>query len=450
MDNGAPSYATSRSRRSHRKSRLGCGNCKTRRVKCDETEPVCNNCLRHSIECDYGQPPSRSIGSVSNPKSDQRLKSQQKQTTDFAFISSSQSEFAVPKRARRETALKKTKPLPPSDTETAVAPRPFQFSVTDMALFHNCFSADDLKHHMPDELVRLGFSVHYVLRLLLAVSGFHMKRKPSRSNINLHQFSEPDVDFGAEAERHLRIAIQEVATTTPQLNQANSHSLYIASIYIFICSLARGPQRGEYLAFRDDGDMPSLQLFLGVRSILEAANRLGTSEGISQLHSSPSQDSPLETEAGSESTTISPSYGFNHHNFQEPYPYWQPLNDLQSLMNNTFEQSDPCYSTYQGVFKSLCSTYDAIMGVNAALGPDLWPQIFGWLYGLPDILVHDMQRKHPVALLLISFFSVLLNELDSVWFITGWPRHIVCGVSDNLDDYHRKFLTWPLHKLGLV
>lgn len=138
--------------------------------------------------------------------------------------------------------------------------------------------------------------------------GFHMKRKPSRSNINLHQFSEPDVDFGAEAERHLGIAIQEVATTTPQLNQANSHSLYIASIFIFICSLAKGPQHGEYLAFRDDGDMPSLYLFLGVRSILEATNKLGTSEGLSQLHSSTSQESPSESEALSQH--------INHH---EPF-----------------------------------------------------------------------------------------------------------------------------------
>lgn len=419
-------------------------------VQCDETEPACNNCLRHSVTCDYGQQPSHTISSVSDTRADPRQKPQQKQTTDFSFITSSQSEFAVPKRARRETSFNKTPPVPASAPETAVAPRPFQFTVTDMAMFHNCFSAEDLKHHMPDELVRLGFSVHYVLRLLLAVSGFHMKRKPSRSNINLHQFSEPDVDFGAEAERHLGIAIQEVATTTPQLNQANSHSLYIASIFIFICSLAKGPQHGEYLAFRDDGDMPSLYLFLGVRSILEATNKLGTSEGLSQLHSSTSQESPSESEALSQHITTSPFYELDNHNFLESCSYWKPLNDLQSLMNSTFNPSDDCYHKYKSVFESLCSSYDAIMGAHDSPGPDLWPLVFSWLYTLPDLLVHDMQKKHPVALLLMSFFSVLLNELDSVWFITGWSRHIVCGVNDNLDDYHRNFLTWPLHKLGLV
>ncbi|KAH8816212.1 hypothetical protein F5884DRAFT_213946 [Xylogone sp. PMI_703] len=47
-------------RRSHRKSRLGCRRCKTRRVKCDETRPSCNNCVKHGIECDL-TPPAASL-----------------------------------------------------------------------------------------------------------------------------------------------------------------------------------------------------------------------------------------------------------------------------------------------------------------------------------------------------------------------------------------------------
>lgn len=43
-----------RPRRSHRKSRYGCQNCKRRRVKCDEKlEGGCGNCERHGIVCDY-------------------------------------------------------------------------------------------------------------------------------------------------------------------------------------------------------------------------------------------------------------------------------------------------------------------------------------------------------------------------------------------------------------
>ncbi|KAK4097029.1 hypothetical protein N658DRAFT_434849 [Parathielavia hyrcaniae] len=47
------SAKTSRKRKIHRKSCLGCGNCKLRRVKCDETEPECKNCLTYGVLCSY-------------------------------------------------------------------------------------------------------------------------------------------------------------------------------------------------------------------------------------------------------------------------------------------------------------------------------------------------------------------------------------------------------------
>ncbi|KAJ5937687.1 hypothetical protein N7454_004029 [Penicillium verhagenii] len=39
-------------RRTHRKSRNGCANCKRRRLKCDESYP-CVNCVKHGISCEF-------------------------------------------------------------------------------------------------------------------------------------------------------------------------------------------------------------------------------------------------------------------------------------------------------------------------------------------------------------------------------------------------------------
>ncbi|CAK9441047.1 uncharacterized protein LODBEIA_P49160 [Lodderomyces beijingensis] len=41
------------SRRKHRNSHLGCGTCKKRRIKCDETLPSCLNCLKGKLHCAY-------------------------------------------------------------------------------------------------------------------------------------------------------------------------------------------------------------------------------------------------------------------------------------------------------------------------------------------------------------------------------------------------------------
>ncbi|KUJ21302.1 uncharacterized protein LY89DRAFT_778872 [Mollisia scopiformis] len=40
-----------RKRQQHRKSRNGCGNCKRRKVKCDESQPSCLNCRKRGLEC---------------------------------------------------------------------------------------------------------------------------------------------------------------------------------------------------------------------------------------------------------------------------------------------------------------------------------------------------------------------------------------------------------------
>lgn len=42
-----------RHRQFHKKLKLGCNNCKRRRVKCEEKMPQCKNCLKLNVECDY-------------------------------------------------------------------------------------------------------------------------------------------------------------------------------------------------------------------------------------------------------------------------------------------------------------------------------------------------------------------------------------------------------------
>ncbi|KAF2845422.1 hypothetical protein T440DRAFT_511599 [Plenodomus tracheiphilus IPT5] len=47
-------HTPERKRRAHVKSRSGCGNCKLRRVKCDESRPCCAQCKRYGVHCKYG------------------------------------------------------------------------------------------------------------------------------------------------------------------------------------------------------------------------------------------------------------------------------------------------------------------------------------------------------------------------------------------------------------
>lgn len=53
MTSSSPVTKVTKSRKSHKKSRLGCDNCKQRRIKCDELFPQCLRCTVHRVECSY-------------------------------------------------------------------------------------------------------------------------------------------------------------------------------------------------------------------------------------------------------------------------------------------------------------------------------------------------------------------------------------------------------------
>lgn len=49
-----PKYSNKRLLKAHKKSRAGCGECKLRKVKCDEGKPVCKRCQTGGHACQYG------------------------------------------------------------------------------------------------------------------------------------------------------------------------------------------------------------------------------------------------------------------------------------------------------------------------------------------------------------------------------------------------------------
>lgn len=55
------------SRRGHFKSRLGCFNCKRRRVKCNELRPSCSPCHRLGLLCEYPNTAASSVTIRANP-----------------------------------------------------------------------------------------------------------------------------------------------------------------------------------------------------------------------------------------------------------------------------------------------------------------------------------------------------------------------------------------------
>jgi hypothetical protein len=318
--------------------------------------------------------------------------------------------------------------------DQAVAKKPFQFTATDMALFHHFITSQDLgasHNHMQTQLSQLGFAFHYVLRLLLAFSGFHLARNSAN-----HSFLGSRADLHAVAEEHYDIAVREVTPAIPHLDSTTGPALYASSIFIFLCSLAKGPQPGEYLAYRDDGDPGCLSLFMGLRSILEICSAT-LSVDISSIHDGDPEDKTSQREE-------EPPFQSEEQVSQE-YRYY--LVQVLHFISTTFPESNTGYTDYSQVLDRLCHCYDVVFGTSQLPESQLWPQIFSWLYTLPDLFLADAQQRRPAALVVFAFFTVLLKRLDAAWFIREWPEHIMTSIFSNLDEDHRGYVQWPMEQI---
>ncbi|KAF7164857.1 hypothetical protein CNMCM5623_009284 [Aspergillus felis] len=304
-----------------------------------------------------------------------------------------------------------------------------------MALFHHFITSKDFggsHNHMQTQLSQLGFTFHYVLRLLLAFSGFHLARDPANQS-----FLGSRTDLYAVAERHYETAVREVAAAIPQLDTANSPALYASSIFIFLCSLAKGPQQGEYLAYRDDGSPGCLSLFMGLRSVLEIC-RATLPVDLLSIHAADPEDLTSQAEEPPVHREEPVSQGYRDH-----------LGQVRHLVSATFPDSGVRSTDYSQVLDRLCHCYEVVFGGTSQLPESqLWPQIFGWLYTLPDLFLADAQQRRPVALVVFAFFTVLLKRLDPAWFIRGWPDHIMNGIFGSLDEYHQGYVQWPMQQIG--
>ncbi|EGW30719.1 uncharacterized protein SPAPADRAFT_62580 [Spathaspora passalidarum NRRL Y-27907] len=83
LSSSSSSRKKKNSRRKHRNSHLGCGTCKRRRIKCDETLPACLNCLKGKLHCAYLNLDSNARNALRMAQYNQNMR--QEKLSDAAF-----------------------------------------------------------------------------------------------------------------------------------------------------------------------------------------------------------------------------------------------------------------------------------------------------------------------------------------------------------------------------
>ncbi|PYI32507.1 hypothetical protein BP00DRAFT_341460 [Aspergillus indologenus CBS 114.80] len=405
-----------RSRRSHNKSRLGCQNCKRRRVKCDEEKPACSPCVRHSIDCDYILPAAAPTTSSTATRRYRfrRSKYQHETQTDSSAASRSGSE------ARGSGPVSTG-----TQCDLAASQPPGGISFADLKLYHHYMTttyktlADEKGdthgvwcNHVP----QWGISFPSILHLVLSLAALHLAAENPDSR----------AEYLAQADDHFTFGVRSVTAVLALLNPENCQLIYMAAALICLAYFGRGPRVGEYLVFSQRGQSEWLVLLRGVRSILMTNHeRIFTGVLTPVPDDSIKEVSPaLQTELDQHLSQI------------QALRAWIPSQVSEAAVCEVYAASiEDLMSILQEAYAFRSAGKDGIHLMHLAMG---------WIYRAREEMIALLEARDPYALVVYAHWSIILRDMQSCWLMRGWDEHVVEGVRASLPVALRGWIAYPL------
>ncbi|OGM51232.1 RTA1 like protein, partial [Aspergillus bombycis] len=231
-------------RRSHRKTRTGCPNCKRRRIKCDEQKPSCRNCVQHRIECEYA-------GSQA--------------MNDHSSLASA---TATPSPSPSNIGTTRTLPPNPwAQSGSSLQPQPSvsDDDVLNSRLIHHYSTAtyqtlsDKAEFHYiwQFEIPEIAFEHRFLLPMIRAVSALHICRKGSS-----------EVRYKAYAYQQYEASLKDSSLALSRISPSNCHALYAVSALAFVFELGTSYNHDSLLCSGTDVLAPWIVHIQGVRTIM--------------------------------------------------------------------------------------------------------------------------------------------------------------------------------------
>ncbi|RDH30829.1 hypothetical protein BDQ94DRAFT_180859 [Aspergillus welwitschiae] len=72
-----------------------------------------------------------------------------------------------------------------------------------------------------------------------------------------------------------------------------------------------------------------------------------------------------------------------------------------------------------------------------------------WPVRVPDAYLGLVKQRHPVALVLLAHYCILLLPLEGSWYMNGYSKRLITRISEQLGKQWRPWLQWPLEEVGL-
>lgn len=439
-------------RRHHRKSRLGCHQCKRRKIKCDETRPACLNCSRREVNCSYplssaageglhGACICKCLGCRSGVESSARSCDQPTSAANSSLepAQTDNTPAELPRiiaeqSVRLESLSQQLSSMENAMTHlTQLVSRSSTLTYADMDLTNHFYTSTLPTLSVSDEqglkswaisLCNLGYQYPHLYHLMLALAALHKAR--------LH--SHQKADLLVQAERHHAIGVQGSTALLGNINDQNYEVVRTSASLIGLINLAMGPRPGEYIAFSERAGPNFLGLLRGLKSIRPHRHCNVTQRESPADTSSPDSVSDMSAEspfANDPNTHLRSLYTRVHEIPESRHrkSYIHALDDLEQffiLMDGHLEPSRD----------------SAVPDAAHRLSP------LGWIYRVQDDFLERLQNKESLALVIFAYFAVVLKELELGWPADGWAEHIMAKIWEEVvgpDD--RELIQWPMFRL---
>ncbi|EFW19645.1 hypothetical protein D8B26_007849 [Coccidioides posadasii str. Silveira] len=423
-------------RRSHRKSRLGCLQCKRRKIKCDEAPPPCGNCKKHNIECQFAAVPVKSSSAAKHgPLSQARpvlpppgaliatagrvnpVNNLHTGATPAYLPPTPPNAFNTTPSGADQLDIFSSFVGPTTDLTSDLHLHDLELlhhytTQTYRTLSYNNEHKEIWKNYIPKEALSHPFLMHG----LLAIAALHLFEYCAEESDDRRKYLEL-------ATRHQNLALSSFRPQLSNITPSNCQAVFAFSSLIAALAFAFSKSAGNIRAGEPvEQVLQDFFLFRGVEGVLTAfwdIIRKGKLGPLVHRPSDPTCSQPISRDV---------------------------INALDYLHDcngeNVTQISAEEKAAYNHAIRELRISFER--------SPSSWETVFRWPIVLPEAYLTHLENRRPMALVILAHYCVILGRLDACWWSQGWSGHLFEAIYRSLNVSWRPLLQWPMQMIGLT
>ncbi|KAJ5233666.1 uncharacterized protein N7469_005432 [Penicillium citrinum] len=386
-------------RRSHRKSRHGCNNCKRRRVKCDEGRPICANCDQRHDTCVYN---------TSAP-----FKFPEEQDAPLGRPGSQrQSEPAGP-ASESPNVLNNFDVTNPSSTPPTLDMKSLELVLQWIKHTHRFFARNEETRRLWEmPVLQEALQAPFLMHGILALSALHLSH---------FQSNQESSDWLNTALAHKNTALSMFSEQLPNITQVNAKAM------MSFAGLAVAFSFASALNLIPSGEGPSLSsltniftLSRGVQTVINAESKFLRESNFFPLFDIKTPDEPI------------------------PDQFLNAFERLEKLNVECYRQlQDHEMVTYQRAI-----AYMRELAPFTFAEPTSLTLLVGWAIRAPGKYFEDLNESNPFALVVLAHYCVFMHLARKNWCVGSWGRIVLQEISQNLAPEWHNHIGWALEQVS--